>query len=222
MTDLALSHLSESGLRMLAPEAFETDSARDLAHIHENRFNLGIWTRRQVRYPELRAFPNLEKQIIPSRDGPPVRLEHLSPAWALEARESGVEPVLRDWNALIALFSRISSAPKFCVKIEWEVTDACSLFHQDRVGIRMLCTYKGPGTEWIPEAYLNRKGLGQGDNSLVILDTAQIQRAKVYDVLVLKGSLYPDNEHRGVVHRSPSIECCNESRAVIRIDEVWK
>lgn len=47
---------------------------------------------------------------------------------------------------------------------------------RDWVGIRMLCTYYGPGTEWIPEAFANRAGLGQGDNEKVVLDFSQVRR----------------------------------------------
>jgi hypothetical protein len=73
----------------------------------------------------------------------------------------------------------------------------------DTVGLRMLCTYAEPGTEWIdPEG--------------------KIRRMTTMEVAVFKGSAFPGARPR-VLHRSPPIGAgifVGPSRLVLYIDAV--
>ena len=42
----------------------------------------------------------------------------------------------------------------------------CPRFHVDHVGIRMLCTYRGPGTEWLDDEAADRNFLGARGSGL--------------------------------------------------------
>jgi hypothetical protein len=208
-----------AGFRLLTPEAFESNDPWDLARIHEARFHLGVWSRTRTAFPEIRPFPALRESGVILRNDRPFRLEESYPAWFGKVRVTVPEDVLRDWDVLVGLFGLVTRSGSCSLRIEEERTDACHLFHRDFVGIRMLCTYLGPGTEWVPEAFVDRAGLGREDNGKVVLDFSQVRRCGTGDVVLLKGESYPGNEGRGVIHRSPAIECCGETRVVLRITE---
>ena len=42
-------------------------------------------------------------------------------------------------------------------------TDGCRKIHTDFVSLRLLCTYAGPGTDWLPNEDLVREHLGRTD-----------------------------------------------------------
>lgn len=113
--------------------------------------------------------------------------------------------------------------------LRYEVTDhaICPRFHVDRVGIRLLCTYRGPATEWIDEAWADRSKLGGDPNrppdavSGLLRDPARVRRASPFDLLLLKGSAWPGNETMGGIHRSPAVEPHEAPRVMVSLDALW-
>ena len=89
----------------------------------------------------------------------------------------------------------------------------CPKWHIDRVPVRLLCTYEGPGTEWLDDQSVSR-------NSLRELTDAACQRATLGDVVLLKGAPWQDNESQGAIHRSPSMEA--GQRTVVSLDPLWR
>ena len=75
------------------------------------------------------------------------------------------------------------------IKLQLEIvtTDMCRLFHADYYRQRLLCTYLGPGTEWLDHSNVNRHALGKGRNNNIVKDETAINRANTFDVLILKG-----------------------------------
>ena len=78
---------------------------------------------------------------------------------------------------------------------------ACRLFHADHVGLRLLCTYAGAGTEWVPDEAVDRARLG--DNRAAVRDPTAVRRLPRFAVAILKGHAWRGNAGRGIVHRSP-------------------
>lgn len=89
--------------------------------------------------------------------------------------------------------------------------DDCRKYHVDWVGLRLIVTYAGPGTEWVADEGVNRAALQvpwrsvAAINRRIVPDPGRVRCAGVGDVLVLKGESYPGNAGRGAVHRSPPI-----------------
>lgn len=81
----------------------------------------------------------------------------------------------------------------------------CPRFHVDNLAVRLITTYAGPGSEWLPEHAVNRAGLGapRADKPEIVADAAAIERLGIGDVALLKGDGWIGNEGRGLVHRSP-------------------
>lgn len=92
------------------------------------------------------------------------------------------------------------------IRLERITGNACRLFHPDRVPFRLVCTYAGPGTQWLPEDACNRPGIGQGNNDLICRDWSRVQSLRPFWAGLMKGDLWPGAaDNSGVVHRSPPV-----------------
>ena len=90
----------------------------------------------------------------------------------------------------------------------------CPKWHIDRVPVRLLCTYEGPGTEWLEDQGVAHSELSQ------VADGA-CQRANVGEVVLLKGTLWQDNDDNGAIHRSPAITQGSGPRTLVSLDPLW-
>ncbi|MEN0004112.1 MAG: DUF1826 domain-containing protein [Bacteroidota bacterium] len=125
--------------------------------------------------------------------------------------------VLEDIERQLDLFKRITGEAAFRMLLTAVNTNMCRRFHTDINIIRLLCTYVGQGTMWLPNDQVNDKAfLTQGGNEEIVKDERHIQQVNTGDVLLLKGALYPDGTP--IVHRSPTIEETGETRLLLRID----
>ena len=108
-----------------------------------------------------------------------------------------------DIAALALLFCTVARAAQLRQRLEALEHDACRRFHVDAVGLRMLCTYAGAGTQW---------RLGTPD------EDAPHHEAAPGDVLLLKGRRRGGD---GLVHRSPPVSALAEGRRrlVLCLDE---
>jgi hypothetical protein len=85
----------------------------------------------------------------------------------------------------------------------------CPKFHIDRITVRAVLTFKGQGTQWLPNHAANRSRLGivsaglDDDLSGVVLDQREIQSAPEGSLMLLKGEGWEGNEGNGIIHRSP-------------------
>lgn len=95
----------------------------------------------------------------------------------------------------------------------------CPRFHCDNLPVRLVTTYHGPGSEWLPEWAVNRQGLGapRPDKPQTIADPAAVQRLETGDLALFKGSGWVGNEERGAVHRSPALED-GQQRLLLTLD----
>lgn len=135
---------------------------------------------------------------------------------------------LREWmradlEHLVSKFAAASGASAFRASLQYVDTDACRKFHADYIRLRMLCTYRGPGTLWLDDAHADRSAFDWDNddhdavNDKIVRDPAQVGHARPGDVVMLKGHTWPGNEGHGAVHRSPRIEVGGESRLVFKV-----
>ncbi|MFL2988686.1 MAG: DUF1826 domain-containing protein [Candidatus Neomarinimicrobiota bacterium] len=121
---------------------------------------------------------------------------------------------------------------KFCslfnIKDSWLRIDAidkpmCPRFHSDYVKCRLITTYLGPATQWLPNSLVNRDKLGHGNNGLpdnesgLFSKYSDIKQMNVGDVGLLKGEAWINNEGFGLVHRSPDV-IENHKRLYVTLD----
>ena len=100
----------------------------------------------------------------------------------------------------------------------------CPRLHVDKVGLRLVMTYHGPGTEFVSNDDVDRQYLGYvagdtGEQLDRLLRTPDcIRKASTFDVVLLKGESWPDNEGAGAVHRSPAMATGSSPRLVMTLD----
>ena len=122
-----------------------------------------------------------------------------------------------DISSLVELYGKTAKASSYRLLLATVSTNMCRKFHTDINSLRLLCTYVGPGTNWIPDELLddNNPKVGRGNFETVVKDE-HIQQVPTGDVVILKGALY--DEAKPIVHRSPIIEENGEKRLLLRID----
>ena len=123
-----------------------------------------------------------------------------------------------DLRKLADLYFSVSENRR--VKMRLETTDAnnCHRFHADRTRLRLLCTYRGPGTEWLTEAQVDRWSLSNGSANEDIIRFGEPTRFMSFWVGIMKGSAYPGNAGHGLVHRSPPIAGSGQTRVLFCLD----
>lgn len=112
-----------------------------------------------------------------------------------------------------------------CKKISafWLMCLAACWFHVDRIPCRLITTYLGTGTNWLPHQSVNRSKLGAGNGGLSDSESGlypagnNIETLLPGDVALLKGELWEGNEGAGMVHRSPSMNP-DECRLLLSCD----
>ena len=110
--------------------------------------------------------------------------------------------LLSDVLLLGRMFSDITETDTVRLRLERLVNNSCRQFHVDGVGLRLLCTYAGPGTEWLDT-------------------TGELHRMETGEVAIFKGAAYADEAER-VSHRSPPVEHLapeHRPRLLLCIDE---
>lgn len=187
--------------------ATRSDRAEDLARIQDAGIAAAIWHR--SRDPGFAAW-------IDSL--PPDELPRLRALVAVPAVESVVQAACEaadlppspwrdmlagDSAALAALFGAIMATPLVQLRLDVIQTDACKRFHLDRVPARLLCTYRGRGTEFGPAA-------PEGG-------VTRISALAPAEAAIFRGSLWR-HEDCGLLHRSPPITGTGETRLLLVID----
>jgi hypothetical protein len=114
--------------------------------------------------------------------------------------------LVTELTGLVDLFATLTDAGSVGIRMTATRQRECPRFHVDRVGLRLLCTWMGEGTEWLAHEDVMREQLGHQPGGLgeVKRPGAPIQRMDPFAVGVFKGDGWPGNAGRGAVHRSPA------------------
>ena len=124
-----------------------------------------------------------------------------------------------DVAVLISRLAHLADARRLRVSLGAVRTDQCRKFHVDYVRYRLVTTYVGPGTEWVPDSAVRREALDHPPdcpcdaNKEIVKDASAIRHAVPGEVVVMKGALHPNS--LGAVHRSPPIEGTGRVRVVL-------
>lgn len=83
-------------------------------------------------------------------------------------------------------------------------SNACRKFHLDAITARLICTYRGTGTQY---------GVSEDGGEPEVINTVPTGAP-----ILLRGSLWPEQPRSGLLHRSPPIEGTGETRLVLVLD----
>ena len=89
---------------------------------------------------------------------------------------------------------------------------ACQRYHIDHVPLRLLVTYYGKGTEWVPDSAVDRLAYDSGMPNDKILTTNNAREfLNAWDIAIFRGG--PD----GLLHRTPDA-ALNTPSILLRLD----
>lgn len=117
----------------------------------------------------------------------------------------------RDWLhsdvvALADLFADMMAAKFLRLRFDVIANNACRKFHIDAVTARLVCTYRGTGTQY---------GIPINSDTPDCVFTVQTGAP-----ILLRGTQWPAEPPSGLVHRSPPIEGTGETRLLLVLDPI--
>lgn len=118
----------------------------------------------------------------------------------------------RDWLqkdivSLADMFGGLMKARFLRLRLDVVTSNACHRFHVDAITARLICTYRGTGTQY---------GISSDGN-----DPKRVFTVPTGAPILLRGRLWPEQPPSGLLHRSPPIEGSGETRLVLALDPVF-
>ena len=197
------------------------DTPDILARISEPGVNICIWQR-----PSIDQI-NRELVSLTPRDLPDVRshctLNNFDAAVTGLMANQGLSPDLfKHWRGDLLNIARVyfplTKGRRVTMRLETTDQDGCPRFHTDRTHLRLLCTYLGPGTEWLRDDQADREAQLAGAPNSEILITDKPSPLGRFWVGLLKGSAFPGNSLNGLIHRSPPSQGSGITRVLFCLD----
>jgi len=138
---------------------------------------------------------------------------HLAEAAAIAACEqvgipSGRERDLLtgDIGALAQIIAKTLKTRQIRIRLDVSDEVMCPKFHVDNVPARLLCTYRGTGTQYVPEG--------------LEADPERIGQVARGAVALFRGGAWPGTERTGLLHRSPDPDTGAGPRLLLVIDPI--
>lgn len=128
-------------------------------------------------------------------------------------------PLVADVQLLAEATACLFGVVRVAVRLRMLEKAMCPRFHCDNLPVRLVTTYLGPGSEWLPDSAVERGGLGVPDLGKPdpVREPGAIRQLGCGDVALLKGSGWVGNEERGIVHRSPALKD-GQQRLLLTLD----
>jgi hypothetical protein len=115
--------------------------------------------------------------------------------------------LINDISMLANIFAGAFASSFLRLRLSPINTNACRRFHIDAITARLICTYRGTGTQY---------GIskdGTPPRGIFTVPTGA--------PIVLRGTNWPERPASGLLHRSPPIEGTDETRLVLVIDPIF-
>lgn len=181
------------------------ESPHVLTEVLQDGVNLAVWQRQlPVHVADFAQVllslgqplaESLTLELQPDDDAPALR--GLAAAYA---DLQGYEGFICDVRWLVGAYACLLDARRVGLRLRALEGAMCPRFHVDHVPARLICTYAGPGSEW-----------------LTAPDAVQVEQLSTGDVAVLKGERWLGNEGQGLVHRSPAVPA-GQRRLMLTLD----
>ncbi len=194
--------------------------------IRLNSVNMAIWKRSPIPICQEAVEALLTVPYAVALDENPADHERLGNRVAglvgRNASLSSARALAEDIWQLASLFRNLADTNHARVRLERIEDDGCLLFHADTLRLRMLCTYAGPGTEWVENENARFDQLGlqgrsvEAANRAIVIDESQIRHLPPWHVAVFSGRLREDTPP--LIHRSAPVPTEKEHRIRLCID----
>lgn len=193
-------------------------AANELEDINVQGVNLAIFPRKVTRRLknfidglDLNRFPPLQTSFYYYQCAE-ILHTHLQKA---SDDQEGLGLFIEDISAITAYFSSIAGKDFIRFNLYTIDNDMCRNFHADYNNLRLLCTYRGAGTQWLSNEFVKSGYGGRPENAI---EQDEIQQLETFWIGILKGESYFNNEGNGIVHRSPPMGEKKVKRLLLKID----
>ena len=163
------------------PNSFNTDDSVQLSEIHKKNVNISIWERKlNTKIIEAgKSILDKNRKIQFSEVIKPKNVLDMLKRDFGSSKESIF--LFNDISKLVKLFCELFDENRAWLRIDAITKPMCPRFHTDYVRCRLVTTYVGPGTQWLPHHLVNRSKLGHGnqgqpDNKSCLLYTSPSPR----------------------------------------------
>jgi len=190
---------------------FVAGDLEGLSSIHQAGQSAALWQRtplqgfqRWINGLPADKLPKTRVLLQPS-DVPEV----VSIACDTSGMPDGPERVLLidDVSALALEFAEIMKTSVLRLRLDVVLSNMCSQFHRDATVARLICTYRGTGTQY-----------GVSEDGL---EPSQILTVPTGSPIILRGSDWADSHAPLLLHRSPPIAGTGETRLLLVIDPIY-
>lgn len=186
------------------------EDVEELTAIRQTGCAATVWQRRPL--PSFQEWLNgLDPEVLPQarmilrphavRDSVRQTCDALGTPECLER-----DRLIDDVAAMSDIFGSLMQAEWLRLRLDVITTNACRKFHVDAVTARLVCTYRGTGTQY-------GTGVPNGD-------PRRIFTVPSGSPIILRGTLWPEEPATGLRHRSPPIEGSGETRLLLVLDPV--
>ena len=199
------------------------DEAVVLADVYQDDCNMAVWRRDSEH-----AIGSAVAALLSANSGFQASMT-LSPVNAAASVRNAlggaddVEALSQNVAELVDMFCCLFDLNRAGLRMTALTKAMCPKFHVDHVPCRLITTYRGAATEWLPHEKVNRSKLGRGslgqvdEVSGIYSHPNDIQQLSCGDVALLKGERWIGNEGGGLVHRSPAL-AQGEHRFMLTLD----
>ena len=193
-----------------------------LADIYQDDTNIAIW-RRPVPASVVAAVETGRRPRRGFKASMTVSPESALAGISEALRTEPSSALSRDIAALVDMFCYLFDLKRVGLRLANLDSAMCPRFHVDHIPCRLVTTYWGAATEWLPHRAVNRDKLGFGSDghedaqSGLYRHPTDIQSLSCGDVALLKGAAWEGNEQAGLVHRSPAVQA-GDSRLLLTLD----
>ena len=211
---------------MLIRHVSESHEAEVFSDIYRDDINIAIWQRKlsdQLVWAAneiLKTHARLEiAEVVTATSA------HAKLCKAL-GESDAIKVLSDDITLLVDMFCCVFDLKKAGLRLTALDRAMCPRFHFDRIPCRLVTTFHGVATEWVPHQLVDRSQLGAGnqgksdEQSGLFQSIDDIRQLNQGDVALLKGEFWQDNEGAGLVHRSPvqGQGSVNERRLLLTLD----
>lgn len=204
--------------------SFKGNTTSALSEIYQEEVNIAIWQRKlssKIMLASnniLQTYPFLEISEV------------INPKDVIEMLDSKIGTskdniyLSSDISDLVNIFCDLFKLDRVGFRLKILDHAMCPRFHVDRVPCRLITTYHGIATEWLPHCKVDRSKLGVASHGKIDEETGifkthkDIEQLDVGHVGLLKGESWEKNEGAGLVHRSPKVEDNEQRRLMLTLD----
>ena len=143
--------------------SYITDSSLELSKIYNEEINILIWQRvindKLLNASEyvLRKHPELAiSEVIKPEEIKNILIQEIDSS-------QEVEYLSKDISEIVKIFCMLFNVNSVWLRLDAIDKPMCPRFHADYLKCRLVSTYKGPATQWIPHSLVNHSKLGSGN-----------------------------------------------------------